>query len=93
MKSKVADPAVLGLPFEQAGAVAQEYLKYLYSPEAQEIIARHFYRPRDPAVAAKYASRFPQLRLLTIADFGGWNAANARHFAAGATFDRIYARK
>jgi ABC-type sulfate transport system substrate-binding protein len=52
--------------------VAQAYLEYLYSPEGQEIIARNYYRPRDAAVAAKYASAFPQLKMFTIADLGGW---------------------
>jgi sulfate/thiosulfate transport system substrate-binding protein len=72
-------------------AVAEAYLNYLYTPAAQEIIAKHFYRPRDPAVAAKYASQFPQLNLVTIdKDFGGWRAAQAKHFADGGTFDQIY---
>jgi len=71
--------------------VATAYLKYLYSPVGQEIIARHFYRPRDPAVAAKYASRFSPLNLLTIADFGGWTKAQTTHFGEGGIFDQIYA--
>jgi sulfate/thiosulfate transport system substrate-binding protein len=72
-------------------AVAEAYLQYLYTPEAQEIIAKHFYRPRDVAVAAKYASQFRQLNLVTIdEDFGGWRAAQAKHFADGGTFDQIY---
>jgi len=70
--------------------VAEAYLKYLYSPEAQDIIGRHYYRPRDPAVAAKYASRFPTLKLLTIADFGGWAKAQSTHFSEGGIFDQIY---
>jgi sulfate/thiosulfate transport system substrate-binding protein len=70
--------------------VAEAYLKYLYTPEAQEIIGRHYYRPRDPAVAAKYASRFPALKLITIADFGGWAKAQATHFGEGGIFDQIY---
>ena len=71
--------------------VATAYLEYLYSPEGQEIIARHFYRPRDPEVAARYAERFPRLRLATIADFGGWAAAQRQHFSDGGVFDQIYA--
>jgi sulfate/thiosulfate transport system substrate-binding protein len=72
-------------------AVAEAYLNYLYTPEAQEIIAKNYYRPRDPAVAAKYAKQFPQLNLVTIdKDFGGWRAAQAKHFADGGTFDQIY---
>jgi len=70
--------------------VADAYLKYLYSPEGQEIIARHYYRPRDPQVAAKYAGKFPPLKLLTIQDFGGWQKAQATHFADGGLFDQIY---
>ncbi|MEO7385564.1 MAG: sulfate ABC transporter substrate-binding protein [Gammaproteobacteria bacterium] len=70
--------------------VADAYLKYLYTPVGQEIIGKHYYRPRDPAVAAKYASRFPALKLLTIADFGGWSKAQAAHFAEGGIFDQIY---
>jgi sulfate/thiosulfate transport system substrate-binding protein len=70
-------------------AVAQEYLKYLYSPEAQEIIAKHFYRPRDAQVAAKYASQFPSITLLTIKDFGGWEKVQKEQFADGGVFDQL----
>ena len=69
--------------------VAQAYLGYLYSKEGQEIIARNFYRPRDPEVAARYAPQFPQLQLVTIADFGGWSAAQQTHFKDGAIFDQL----
>jgi len=69
---------------------AEAYLAYLYSKEGQEIIARHFYRPRDPEVAARYAARFPALKLVTIADFGGWEAAQQTHFRDGGVFDQIY---
>jgi sulfate/thiosulfate-binding protein len=74
--------------------VAEEYLKYLYSREGQEIAARHFYRPRDPAVAAEYAKQFANIpQLVTIdAVFGGWTRAQATHFADHGTFDRIYGR-
>ena len=71
--------------------VAQEYLQHLYSPEGQEIIARNFYRPIDPTVAAKYQSTFPKLNLVTIKDFGGWGNAQKVHFADGGVFDQIYA--
>jgi sulfate transport system substrate-binding protein len=71
--------------------VAQAYLEYLYSPEGQEIIARHYYRPRDAAVAAKYASQYPALKLVTIADLGGWTKMHKEHFADGAIFDQVYA--
>jgi sulfate/thiosulfate-binding protein len=72
--------------------VAEEYLRYLYSPEGQEIAAKHFYRPRDPAVAAKYASQFANVpKLVTIdAVFGGWTKAQAKHFADHGIFDKIY---
>ncbi len=66
------------------------YLKYLYTPEGQEIAGKHYYRPRDPAVAAKYASRFSPVKLLTIDDFGGWAKAQATHFGNGGVFDQIY---
>ncbi len=71
---------------------ARAYLEYLYSKEGQEIVARHYYRPRDPEVAAKYSNTFPRVNLVTIADFGGWAKAQSTHFADGGTFDRIYAR-
>jgi sulfate transport system substrate-binding protein len=69
---------------------AEEYLKYLYSPEGQEIAAQNYYRPTDPAIAEKYKSQFPALKLSTIADFGGWKKAQADHFADGGIFDQIY---
>jgi sulfate/thiosulfate-binding protein len=72
--------------------IARAYLEYLYSKPAQEIVAKHYYRPRDPQVAAKYASVFPKMNLVTIADFGGWGKAQATHFADGGVFDKIYAR-
>jgi sulfate/thiosulfate transport system substrate-binding protein len=71
--------------------VARAYLEYLYSKEGQDIIAQHFYRPRDQEVAARYAERFPQLKLATIADFGGWDEAQRTHFTDGGVFDQIYA--
>jgi len=72
-------------------ATAEAYLKFLYTPEAQEIIAKNYYRPRDPAVAAKYASAYPKVKLITIDDvFGGWQKAQKTHFADGGTFDQLY---
>jgi sulfate/thiosulfate transport system substrate-binding protein len=71
--------------------VANAYLQYLYSKEGQEIVARNFYRPRDPQIAAKYADRYPKLNLVTIADFGGWAQAQKVHFSEGGIFDQIYA--
>jgi sulfate/thiosulfate-binding protein len=71
--------------------VAEAYVRYLYSPEGQDIVARHFYRPRDPAVAKKYAGQFPAVSLVTIDElFGGWPKAQAAHFADGGSFDRVY---
>lgn len=71
--------------------VAEEYLKYLYSDEAQEIIAKNFYRPVNAAIAKKYASRFPDIELLTIDnDFGGWQKAQTVHFSDKGIFDEIY---
>jgi sulfate/thiosulfate transport system substrate-binding protein len=72
--------------------VAMAYLNYLYSKEGQEIIARHFYRPRDPEVAARYAASFPPLKLATIADFGGWASVQRTHFGDGGVFDQISTR-
>jgi sulfate/thiosulfate transport system substrate-binding protein len=71
--------------------IATGYLNFLYSPRAQEIVARHHFRPRDPAALAKYASSFKQIPLVTIdSNFGGWKKAQATHFADGGVFDRIY---
>ena len=73
--------------------VARAYLEYLYSPVAQEIVAKHYYRPRNPQVAAKYANVFPKIAtMVTIADFGGWQKAQSAFFTDGALFDKIYAR-
>ena len=71
--------------------VAEAYLQYLYSEEGQEIAAKHFYRPTDPKIAEKYASKFPKIELFKIDDaFGGWKNAHKAHFADGGTFDQIY---
>ena len=71
--------------------VAEEYLKYLYSKEGQEIIAQNYYRPIDPATAAKYANQFPKVTQFDIDDvFGGWTKAQKTHFSDGGTFDQIY---
>lgn len=72
-------------------AVAEAYLKYLYTPEGQEIAAKHYYRPRLDSVAKKYASSFPKLKLVTVDEtFGGWQKAQKRFFADGGVFDQIY---
>jgi sulfate transport system substrate-binding protein len=76
----------------KTATVARAYLEYLYSPEGQEVAARHYYRPRREVVTAKYASQFPKVQLFTIdKDFGGWAKAQAVHFADGGVFDKIYA--
>ena len=70
---------------------AEAYLNFLYSPEAQDIIAKNSYRPRDAAVAEKYKDAFPKISLFTIDDeFGGWKKAQETHFADGGVFDQIY---
>ena len=70
--------------------VAEGYLKFLYTPEAQEIIAQNFFRPIDATVAARHAKDFPKIELTTIAQFGGWKAAQPKFFADGGVFDQIY---
>lgn len=93
--SILAEPpvAVVDKVVDQKGtrAAAEAYLKYLYTPEAQELIARHYYRPRDPAVAARHKAQFPEVAMLTIdGNFGGWARAQKIHFADGGEFDRIF---
>jgi sulfate/thiosulfate transport system substrate-binding protein len=71
--------------------IAEAYLNYLYTPQGQETIAQHYYRPRSLEVAAKYAAQFPKLNLFTIDEvFGGWQKAQAEHFSDGGVFDQIY---
>ena len=71
--------------------VSEAYLKYLYSDAGQEIIAKHYYRPRNPDIAQKYADKLKPVNLFTIDDvFGGWKVAQKKHFADGGTFDQIY---
>ncbi len=72
------------------GPVAEEYLKHLYTPEGQEIAARHYYRPRLDTAAQKYAGTFPKVNLFTIDEvFGGWQKAQKTHFGDGGVFDQI----
>ncbi len=72
-------------------AVAEAYLKFLYTRPAQEIIALNFYRPTDPAVAAQYSAKFPKISLVTVDQvFGGWQKAQKTHFTDGGVFDQIY---
>jgi len=71
--------------------VAQAYLEYLYTQEGQTIAAKHYYRPRVEAIAAKYASQFPKIGLFTVDQlFGGWQKAQTIHFNDGGVFDQIY---
>jgi len=93
--SIVAEPpvAVVDAVVARKGTktVAEAYLSYLYSPEGQDIAAKHFYRPSDPAAAAKHAASFPKVSLFTIEQvFGGWQQAQKKHFADGGIFDQIY---
>ncbi len=94
-RSILAEPpvALVDANADRHGArkAAEAFLKYLYAPEAQDIEARNFYRPRDPAILAKYKTQFPALALATVnGDFGGWAKAQAAHFADGGVFDQIY---
>ena len=93
--SILAEPpvAVVDKNAEKKGnsEIAKAYLEHLYSPAGQEIAAKNFYRPRDAAVAAKYAKQFPKLELVTIdKDFGGWKTAQPKFFNDGGVFDQIY---
>ena len=66
---------------------------YLYTPEGQEIAAKHYYRPRDEAVAEKYKDKFAKVELFTIdQEFGGWESAQKTHFSDGGSFDKIYTK-
>jgi sulfate transport system substrate-binding protein len=91
--SILAEPpvAILDKNVDRKGtrAAAEAYLQFLYTPEGQELAAKHFYRPRSKEVAAKHAAQFPALELVTIGDFGGWAKAQTEHFADNAIFDAI----
>ena len=96
--SILAEPAVTvvdkNVDRKGTRAVAEEYLKFLYTEEAQDIIGKHFYRPTSAKAQAKYAKQLPKLNLFKIEDaFGGWDQAAKVHFADGGTFDLIYAPK
>jgi len=93
--SILAEPpvAVVDKVVEKRGTrkVSEAYLRYLYTPQAQDIIAKHYYRPRNPQVAARYKNRFPNVKLFTIdRNFGGWQKAQATHFNDGGLFDQIF---
>jgi sulfate/thiosulfate transport system substrate-binding protein len=97
--SILAEPAVAvvdkNVDKKGTRAVAEEYLKYLYSEEGQEIVGKNFYRPAVSEKAkAKYAKQFAKLNLFTIDQaFGGWTKADKEHFADGGSFDQIYTKK
>jgi sulfate transport system substrate-binding protein len=93
--SILAEPpvAVVDTVVDRRGTrrIAEAYLKYLYEEPGQELAAKHYFRPRDKNIMARYPDRFPALALFTINEvFGGWAAAQQEHFADGAMFDRIY---
>lgn len=70
---------------------ATAFLDYLFSPEAQEVAARHYLRPRDPAIAARHAGRFRKIELFDVSSvFGTWSDTVQKHFGTGGTFDRIH---
>jgi sulfate transport system substrate-binding protein len=71
-------------------AAAEAYLKFLYTPAAQEIIAQNHYRPIDATVAAKHAADFPHIPLVDIQHFGGWKTVQPKFFGDGGVFDQIY---
>lgn len=70
--------------------VAEAYLQFLYTREGQEIAAKNYYRPRLPELATRYAGRFADVKLVTIDQFGGWRAAQEKHFSDGGVFDQIF---
>jgi sulfate/thiosulfate-binding protein len=93
--SILAEPpvAVVDTVVDRRGtrALAEAYLQYLYTPEGQEIAARHHYRPRDQKVAARFAGTLAKVKLFSIdEDFGGWQKAQKTHFADGGVFDQLY---
>jgi len=96
-ESILAEPtvAVVDKVVDERGTakVAEEYLKYLYSPEGQTIAAQNFYRPRDAAVAEKFSKTFQPVKLFTVdGKFGGWTQAQKTHFAEGGTYDQVMKR-
>jgi sulfate/thiosulfate-binding protein len=95
--SIVAEPpvAIVDKVVDKRGTrvVAQAYLEFLYTPQAQEIAARHHYRPTSPAVSAAHRTEFAATELFPLSRyFGDWATAQRTHFADGGTFDRIYAK-
>lgn len=94
--SILAEPpvAVVDKNAEKKGTLKQAnaYLNFLYTPQAQTIIAENYFRPIDPTVASKYAAQYPKLKLFTIQDLGGWRKAQTTHFSDGGVFDQINVR-
>ena len=92
--SILAEPpvAIIDKVVERRGtrALAEAYLNFLYAPEGQALAAENYLRPTDPEVFARYADRFAKIELLRIGDFGGWPAAQKKHFGDGGIFDQIY---
>jgi len=89
--SILAEPPVAVVDKNATRTWAEAYLDQLYIPEGQELAEKHHYRPRDAAVAARHEDQFPQLPLFTVDEvFGGWKAAQLKHFADGGVFDQIY---
>ncbi|MEI7706809.1 MAG: sulfate ABC transporter substrate-binding protein [Chlorobium sp.] len=93
--SILAEPpvAVVDKNVEKHGTrkLAEAYLNFLYTPQAQDIIAQNFYRPRNPAALKKYAANFPKIKLFTLGEvFGNWRTAQKTHFNDGGVFDQIY---
>lgn len=79
---------------KKTAAAALDYLKFLYTPAGQEIVAKHHFRPQDKNVAAKFQARFPAVNTFTVDElFGGWAKAHQAHFAEGGTFDKIQAKR
>ena len=96
--SILAEPAVTvvdrNVDRKGTRAVAQAYMEFLYTEEAQDLIGKHFYRPRSALAQAKYAKQLPQLNLFTIDEaFGGWDKATEVHFVDGGKFDQIFTRR
>jgi sulfate transport system substrate-binding protein len=93
-RSILAEPpvAVVDTVVDRKGVreTAEAYLRYLYDPASQVLIAKHHFRPRDAAALAQFPGKFPQIAMSSIAEFGGWKAAQAKHFADGGVFDQIY---
>jgi len=93
-KSILAEPpvAVVDKVVDKRGTrkVAEAYVQFLYTPTGQELAAKHFYRPRDPALARQHAANFGKVELFDISRFGGWATAQKTHFADGGVFDQVY---